>query len=257
MYITTATELSKTAHRVSIALKGIDIKEVSLSQLVDAVREKITDKSITDKEIERYILEGNDIIGDKVVIQKTTNKKKFYLIPKNISLNTQVAVRCTCSDFYYTFAWYNADHKCLLGRRPPAYYKLTKKDGKGFKPERNPEKTPGVCKHLLLFFSLLMENRVLRRSSKLSKGFGRGKSNIDMALGRKDISKLIKSLTEEIKNEKVLRKKHYAQREIDNELKTVKKHKRGFSPKKDYMKLYNKMVNTNIKKDRRNKYDDE
>ena len=54
-----------------------------------------------------------------------------------------VKVSCTCEDFRWRFANYNFKDNSLFGDAPQAYVKKTNR------PPVNPNKTPGVCKHLL------------------------------------------------------------------------------------------------------------
>lgn len=55
--------------------------------------------------------------------------------------DVQVKVSCTCLDFHWTFAWYNAADGSLIGTPPKPY--------KHYTGERNPSKTPGMCKHII------------------------------------------------------------------------------------------------------------
>lgn len=60
-----------------------------------------------------------------------------------ISEDLNVKVLCTCPDFRWTFAWYNANDNALIGNPPPPY------NSTGQRPPRNPSGTPGLCKHLI------------------------------------------------------------------------------------------------------------
>lgn len=53
---------------------------------------------------------------------------------------TMVQVKCSCLDFHWTFAWYNASEDALIGDPPPPYDNYT--------GQRNPTNSPGLCKHL-------------------------------------------------------------------------------------------------------------
>lgn len=55
--------------------------------------------------------------------------------------HVQVKVSCTCLDFHWTFAWYNAADGSLIGTPPKPY--------DNYSGQRNPSKTPGLCKHLI------------------------------------------------------------------------------------------------------------
>lgn len=83
-----------------------------------------------------------------------------------ITLDDKVRVNCTCSQFFYTFAWYNADHQALIGAKPPAYVapvnnKLHKLRDKNSVTVRNVSKLPGLCKHLQYFISYLIDKNII------------------------------------------------------------------------------------------------
>ena len=67
---------------------------------------------------------------------------KLYWVQKHKLTNT-VRVNCSCSDFYFTFAWYNWQKRCLFGKKPLPYVRKTVT-----RPERNPQHLPGMCKHI-------------------------------------------------------------------------------------------------------------
>lgn len=64
--------------------------------------------------------------------------------------NDNVALRCSCKDFDARFARVLAEHKALIG--PPPVY--TPKPGSN-RPSVNPNRAPGVCKHLWAFIKFL------------------------------------------------------------------------------------------------------
>lgn len=64
-----------------------------------------------------------------------------------------VKVRCSGSDFVFTFAYYNRKYSALYGPRPKTYTRKTKD-----RPPRNPHETPGICKHLYYFLGQLVSN---------------------------------------------------------------------------------------------------
>lgn len=66
--------------------------------------------------------------------------KKFF-VEKPDLYKTSVRVRCTCPDFYFTFAWWNWNNGALFGPRPREYIR------KGRGAPRNPGHHPGFCKH--------------------------------------------------------------------------------------------------------------
>lgn len=78
---------------------------------------------------------------------------KVVYVEKPDLATTKVKVRCTCPDFYFTFAYWNWADKCIFGKKPRPY---VKKSNRG---PRNPLKIPGVCKHVLNSVFLLQTER--------------------------------------------------------------------------------------------------
>lgn len=84
-----------------------------------------------------------------------------------LTVDNRVRVNCTCPQFYYTYAWYNADHQVLIGPKPPAYVKPV---GRTLRSQRtadsltirNINKRPGMCKHLQFMISYLMNQGILQ-----------------------------------------------------------------------------------------------
>ena len=72
-----------------------------------------------------------------------TDGKDYHMEPMSYD-GTKVAVRCNCLDFYYRFAMWNHNDGSLFGRKPKLYRRKTTT-----RPSVNPEKAPGVCKHLI------------------------------------------------------------------------------------------------------------
>lgn len=84
-----------------------------------------------------------------------TDRQEYYLnrIPIN---NVDVRVKCTCLDFYYRFATWNAGDDSLIGNAPPPYVK------RGNHPPVNPAKVPGICKHIIKLTDKLIQQRLFK-----------------------------------------------------------------------------------------------
>jgi hypothetical protein len=65
--------------------------------------------------------------------------------------NTDVALRCGCNDFYWRFNYYNSLEKSLQGQKRAKY------ESKSSRPSVNPEKMPGMCKHIIKMMKVLGE----------------------------------------------------------------------------------------------------
>lgn len=70
--------------------------------------------------------------------------------------NSDVRVSCTCLDFYYRFSVWNGDDDSLLGNPPTPYIK--KSDNR---EPVNPNKIPGLCKHLISLTNELRQERFI------------------------------------------------------------------------------------------------
>ena len=80
----------------------------------------------------------------------------FYL-EEPINLNSVVRVSCSCSSYYWVCSFYNNARGAHLGPAPSPYTRRTKRS----KPVLNVDKRPGLCKHLMLFTMMLINNGIL------------------------------------------------------------------------------------------------
>jgi hypothetical protein len=137
---------------------------------------------------------------DDFTIFPSLTKGKYVLLENKIKLNTQIRVRCSCSDFYWTFAYYNADAKALIGQRPANYTRKTNNP----KLARNPGKHAGACKHVLLFLSMLMEGKVIKNAISVTNSYFNNKQRLNI-VDKKDLTKMITQLNSELRriNKKV------------------------------------------------------
>lgn len=68
-----------------------------------------------------------------------------------IDINGDTLFVENCADFFYTFAFYNAQvGHCLYGPVPKPYIRKTQN-----RPARNPQHLPGICKHIYHAWALL------------------------------------------------------------------------------------------------------
>jgi hypothetical protein len=172
----------------------------------------------TEELLDLLLEEGYQPLKDKTIIQKSTAGRKFIVVPNNIPYNSvDIMTRCSCSDYFYTWAYYNANHNCLIGTRPPAYArKKTKADG-SFITIRNPKQRPGVCKHLMLFIAVLMKGGLIQNLPALTSSapdvgdVPNLRPNLNtfgddiiskrlMKIGRTQVDKLLKDLKEDLKD---------------------------------------------------------
>lgn len=74
---------------------------------------------------------------------EAANNEEYHILPIQLS-QSNALVRCDCLDFYFRFAYWNASKNSLYGGPIPPYQRKTQTHAPA-----NPEKTPGMCKHLL------------------------------------------------------------------------------------------------------------
>jgi hypothetical protein len=82
------------------------------------------------------------------------NGKKVF-IEQISSEQNDVLVRCSCKDFYWTFLHFNSLEKSLFGRDRKRYEAIYNPDS------RNPEHSPGLCKHLIKLSKILQNSNLL------------------------------------------------------------------------------------------------
>ena len=82
--------------------------------------------------------------------------EEYHIEPINLSQNN-VKVACNCLDFYWRFATWNHGANSLNGNPPPPYQKRSPNH-----PPANPQKKPGLCKHLLKMAIALKDARIVR-----------------------------------------------------------------------------------------------
>ena len=223
MYMGVATETKKSAHKIAIALFDIKTEQINRKQLIELVRKEHNfGNELSDIEILDLILEEEKpILQNKTVIQSGTNLNNFLLVENTIPLTTKIRVKCSCSNFFYVWAWYNADHKALIGLRPPKYkpyVKLDRKQLTTLTPKLNPHKRPGVCKHLLLFLALLMNGGILQDSTDLTSSYTKRVPDLEI-IPRGDMSDMLGVLNAELKLEQEKSKLQRSQ--VAKELKDI------------------------------------
>lgn len=86
---------------------------------------------------------------------KAIDNREYHIVPIELAKHN-CKVRCNCLDFYYRFAPQNNADQSLLGNPPPPYAKKTNR------PFVNPQRVPGVCKHLLRAIQALRTVNVVR-----------------------------------------------------------------------------------------------
>lgn len=99
---------------------------------------------------------------------KVPYKGRQYWVQKVDYDKSPVLVRCTCPDFYFTFAYWNWKAGAIFGPKPRPYKRKTKTRG-----PRNPSQHPGYCKHCYNSFLLFQTNSWTERSGMSKFAFSR------------------------------------------------------------------------------------
>lgn len=104
----------------------------------------------------RYFLEEDlEEEPDGINVKEIEYKgQSYYLTPP--TLETDVVVRCSCPDYYFTFSWWNFKNKAQFGGPPKKYVRKTTT-----RPPRNPGHHPGICKHVFQAQSYLHVHKYL------------------------------------------------------------------------------------------------
>ena len=168
------------AHKVMVAISGVEQEIVSGEQLADRMRivypeYKDTEKYSNQELIQRAIDEDKKPFTNKTVMEQ--DKDTYVIIDDHIKDNSFIQVWCSCSSYYWVFQYYNieAGVNIMKPGAPidmPAYKYKTKKGFEAFKkgkPMRNPKKAPGMCKHIMLLLAMLMTSNLIDDDSKSSK----------------------------------------------------------------------------------------
>ena len=101
---------------------------------------------------EDVIYEDSDQ-GDNITFTGSDGEQ-HNILPIKLSKNN-VKVKCTCLDFYWRFASFNSSDDSLIGKAPPPYTKTSNRQ------PVNPDRVPGVCKHLLTTADALKQSGVV------------------------------------------------------------------------------------------------
>lgn len=77
------------------------------------------------------------------------------------STRDKAKLNCTCDAYYYYFWWWNKKVDAHSGNNYPKYKRKTPPPPEGY-PEKNPQKIPGMCKHLAFLVRELRRAKVIK-----------------------------------------------------------------------------------------------
>ena len=163
MYITTSTQKDRKiggeglygrqvqTHYCAINFKNIeqyvydDVKEhMEIWNARNPGKPLTTMQDFIEKALEEHPKTIPVEVGDNRLVLRT-----------KVDLSTQCAVKCTCSHFYFTFAYYCAQKRCYIGEAPASYNRRRKVAWKH--NARNVHGDIGLCKHLQLLLSYILK----------------------------------------------------------------------------------------------------
>jgi hypothetical protein len=169
-------------HKVSIAINIGEEgrKEYTPEELVSEIRlnysKYANEKEYVDKDILKEVAEKPDKFFKGATVFKTLKGGKYMVVKNKISEDAPIQVWCSCSDYYWTFQYYNIQTPVktktgkLLGclnlyatkDYPKVYNHRSEAGKKSKRPLRNPGRHPGMCKHLMLLLAMLMKDDVVK-----------------------------------------------------------------------------------------------
>ena len=171
------------AHRVLIAISGVEYEHYTATELVNKIRKEVPKYRDEEKYPFMDILKMVQEQEVKFFLDKSifpTRVRTYVIINDRISTESSMQVNCSCSDYYWTWQWYNVEANVdIKGIKPPPYkYSLNSKakrktsSGREFSmagkratsstnPVRNPNRAYGMCKHILLLLGMLMDEDVV------------------------------------------------------------------------------------------------
>ena len=160
MMISSKTDtVEKGNHKVMLTIAGVKQYSVTAKTLADTIRRENDNlKGKKDNELVIMALEEKPLKGKTVM----SNQNGYYtIIEDNIPKDSEILVWCSCSNYYWVWQYYNVENGVdIFGTAPAKYTHRTKKGAEAFakgKPIRNPNRHPGMCKHIMLLLALLMD----------------------------------------------------------------------------------------------------
>jgi len=167
------------AHKVMISIRGVKHTFYTADQLVSIIRFRFKEYSDAEEfpasDILKMAVENQIRFFENSTIFATSDGEGYNVIEDNIPEDSDIRVWCSCSDYYWTFQFYNVENGVdIWGKYPDRYVPKTKKGFEAFRknqPLRNPGRNPGMCKHLMLLLSMLMDRGVVQDSNGVLKSY--------------------------------------------------------------------------------------
>lgn len=169
MMIKSVTDKKETNHKVMIAINNVKQQTVKEDTLVarirnlrvDGVKKYEDEKAYTKEDLVILAIEGKPFVGETVIKNEAGT---YTIIEDNVSKESEIWVWCSCSNYYWVWQYYNVENGVdIFGDAPARYVPRTEAGKNALKtnrPMRNPNRKPGMCKHIMLLLALLMDTNV-------------------------------------------------------------------------------------------------
>ena len=170
-------------HRAVLALKVGEegYKEYTASELVQVIRSKTKEfDGLPDPDVLADALDHPTKYFEDSTLFAKSSGKGYAVVKNQIPKDSEVQVWCSCSDYYWTFEYYNIHAKgggvnyypAASAAYPKIYNHQSAKGRSSKRPMRNPGSHPGMCKHLMLLTAMLMKDDLIKNTRNgLSKFF--------------------------------------------------------------------------------------
>lgn len=170
-------------HKVVLAINvGEDgYKRYTAEELVKEIRSKTKEyEGLPDPDVLKGALESPTKYFEGWTLFQKSDNHGFVIIKNQIPKDSEIQVWCSCSDYYWTFEYYNIQNRSSKGAclnysqgatsaYPKVYNHQSAAGKKSKRPIRNPGRHPGMCKHLMLLAAMLMKDNLIKDSNGLSK----------------------------------------------------------------------------------------
>jgi hypothetical protein len=93
--------------------------------------------------------------GPTSITITSTDGETNNLQPISIQTN-DIKVKCNCLDFFWRFAYWNANDKSLVGEPPALYKRRTNR------PPVNAARVPGICRHIIKVVDELTKQGIVK-----------------------------------------------------------------------------------------------
>lgn len=209
-------------HKVTVSINGIEQAYYTPSELVAKIRadhpEYADEQKYINADILKEALDKPTKFFEDATVFRTTNDsgKGFSVVSNNISEDCEVKVWCSCSDYYWTMQYYNCENDVdKYGKYPDRYIPKSKAGYEAFKqntPLRNPSRSPGMCKHLMLLMATLMSKGIIEDTSNMNKYYKANFSKFQMEQ-RLTVSQYDKRIEEYAKDHRIKAKQRRIERD--------------------------------------------